>query len=82
MQGARLQAANLQGARLQAAVLSGVQLQGAECDAGTVWPDGFDWKAAGILLLEAEVIPERSKDSRGRRPAGRLPTNQPPQQGS
>jgi hypothetical protein len=48
---ADLQEANLQGARLQGAFLSGVQLQGAECDAGTVWPDGFDWKAAGVLLL-------------------------------
>ena len=45
---ARLQGANLQGANLQGANLNGVQLKGANCDAETVWPDGFDWRAAGV----------------------------------
>ena len=26
-----------------------VQLKGAVCDAKTIWPDGFDWKAAGVI---------------------------------
>ena len=47
---AKLQRANLQGANL-----NGVQLQGANCDADTVWPDRFDWRAAGVVL---EVVPE------------------------
>lgn len=53
---ADLQRADLRGANLQRADLDGVQLQEAKCDADTVWPDGLDWKAAG-------VISERSSDS-------------------
>jgi hypothetical protein len=45
---ADLQRANLQGADLRRAFLSGAMLGEAECSAGTVWPDGFDWKAAGV----------------------------------
>ena len=55
--GANLQWANvrevcLQGAHLRGANLDGVQLQSATCDVDTVWPDGFDWKAAGVILRE------------------------------
>lgn len=55
LKGASLSETNLRGARfvmaqLQNANLDGAQLQGAECDARTVWPAGFDWKAAGVLL--------------------------------
>jgi hypothetical protein len=28
------------------------QLQGARSNAKTVWPEGFDWKAAGVELQE------------------------------
>jgi uncharacterized protein YjbI with pentapeptide repeats len=45
---AELQGAWLGGAQLQGADLTDAQLQGAQCNAETVWPDGFDWKAAGV----------------------------------
>jgi hypothetical protein len=32
--------------------LSGAQLQGARSNAKTVWPEGFDKKAAGVEPLE------------------------------
>jgi hypothetical protein len=50
--GARLQGANLRAARLQRVNLSHAQLQGARSNAKTVWPEGFDWRAAGVELLE------------------------------
>jgi hypothetical protein len=57
LQGARLLGARLQGANLRAAQLHGVnpdhaQLQGARSNAKTVWPDGFDWNAAGVQPQE------------------------------
>jgi pentapeptide repeat protein len=53
LEGAQLKGANLEGAQLwgtnlQRANLDGAQLQGATYDADTVWPDGFNWEAAGI----------------------------------
>jgi hypothetical protein len=48
----QLQGAILHGVQLQGADFDDVQLQGAECDARTVWPDGFDWRAAGVTLRE------------------------------
>jgi uncharacterized protein YjbI with pentapeptide repeats len=48
LQDAELQGARLGGAQLQEADLTGAQLQGARCNAETVWPIGFDWKAAGV----------------------------------
>ena len=50
--GTRLQGANLRAARLQRADLSHAQLQGARSNAKTVWPDEFDWMAAGVELQE------------------------------
>jgi hypothetical protein len=50
--GARLQGANLRGAQLQRVNLDHAQLQGARSNAKTVWPDGFDWRAAGVKQLE------------------------------
>jgi hypothetical protein len=47
--GAQLQGAGLHGAQLQEADLTGAQLHGAQCSAETVWPDGFDWEAAGVI---------------------------------
>jgi hypothetical protein len=57
LQGARLLGAQLQGPNLRAAQLQRVnlfhaQLQGARSNAKTVWPEGFDWKAAGVELQE------------------------------
>jgi membrane protein implicated in regulation of membrane protease activity len=54
LEGADLKKANLEGAqlwgtKLSGANLDGAQLQGATYDADTVWPAGFDWKAAGVL---------------------------------
>jgi hypothetical protein len=45
---ANLSEANLRGANLQGTFLDRVHLGGAQCSAATVWPDGFDWKAAGV----------------------------------
>jgi Pentapeptide repeats (8 copies) len=50
--GAVLQGAKLHGADLQGAKLHGADLHGAKYDDRTVWPDGFDWKAAEVGLLE------------------------------
>jgi hypothetical protein len=50
--GTRLQGANLRAARLQRVDLSHAQLQGARSNAKTVWPDEFDWMAAGVELQE------------------------------
>jgi hypothetical protein len=52
LQGANLCEAVLKGANLAGAILDGVRLEGAWGDADTVWPDGFDWRAAGVLLVE------------------------------
>jgi uncharacterized protein YjbI with pentapeptide repeats len=49
---ARLGHTDLEGANLQHAELEGANLQAAKCDADTVWPDGFDWKAAGVTLQD------------------------------
>jgi Pentapeptide repeats (8 copies) len=49
---ANLESAQLWGTKLQGANLDGAQLQGATYDADTVWPDEFDWKAAGVILQE------------------------------
>jgi hypothetical protein len=50
--GARLQGANVRAAQLQSVNMRHAQLQGARSNAKTVWPEGFDWKAAGVELLE------------------------------
>jgi uncharacterized protein YjbI with pentapeptide repeats len=49
---ADLEEANLEEANLWEAILLRVNLKGAKCTADTVWPDGFDWKAAGVILRE------------------------------
>ncbi len=50
--GARLQGANLRAAPLLRANLSDARLYGARSNAKTVWPEEFDWKAAGVELVE------------------------------
>jgi uncharacterized protein YjbI with pentapeptide repeats len=51
LRNAQLQEANLNGAQLQKAQLVDAQLEGAQATSKTVWPDGFDWKAAGVRRL-------------------------------
>jgi uncharacterized protein YjbI with pentapeptide repeats len=48
---AHLEAANFLNAQLQKAVFFEAELKGALCDRWTTWPDGFDWKSAGVELL-------------------------------
>lgn len=50
LEGAELQGADLHEARLQGASLSGAELKGARCNSATIWPAGFDWKAAGVVF--------------------------------
>lgn len=45
---ARLDGADLRGATLRDADLAGARLHGAVCDETTVWPDRYDWRAAGV----------------------------------
>jgi uncharacterized protein YjbI with pentapeptide repeats len=62
LRGARLDDANLWSARLAGADIRGasligttmvqVDLGGAGADGGTVWPHGFDWRQAGVVLDE------------------------------
>ena len=47
---ARLTGVNLVGARLTGANLTGVNLEGATANEGTVWPEGFDPVAAGVIF--------------------------------
>jgi uncharacterized protein YjbI with pentapeptide repeats len=49
---ADLRRADLRRADLWEAFLKGAMLGEAKCSAATVWPDGFDWKAAGVMLRE------------------------------
>jgi uncharacterized protein YjbI with pentapeptide repeats len=46
--GADLLGANLRGANLRGANLRGAKLGGATADQSTIWPDGFDWRGAGV----------------------------------
>jgi hypothetical protein len=50
---AKLRNADLRGADLTDAVLEGAELEGAKYDTSTVWPQGFDKKAAGVVLAAA-----------------------------
>jgi membrane protein implicated in regulation of membrane protease activity len=50
--GAQLQGANIRAAQLQRVDLRHAQLHGARANARTTWPNGFDWKAAGVEPLE------------------------------
>ena len=49
---ANLQGADLGGAKLEGADLRGAKLQGAKYDADTIWPDGFDRIATGVILID------------------------------
>jgi Pentapeptide repeats (8 copies) len=47
---AYLEGALLHGAHLKGADLNGAQLNGAKATKDTVWPTGFDWRAAGVTI--------------------------------
>jgi uncharacterized protein YjbI with pentapeptide repeats len=51
LRGAHLEQANLRGAQLEGADLGGAQLKGATASNDTVWPKGFDWRAAGVTFI-------------------------------
>jgi uncharacterized protein YjbI with pentapeptide repeats len=51
LQGAMLKWAKLQGAKLQGANLQGAMLKWSHADANTIWPEGFDPKAAGVKFV-------------------------------
>ncbi|MEV3991079.1 pentapeptide repeat-containing protein [Streptomyces sp. NPDC049837] len=48
LQGANLRNAYLVGADLSGAHVEGADLRGAVADRATLWPDGFDWRRAGV----------------------------------
>jgi len=52
LDGSHLEGAYLGGAHLDGATLDGAQLEGAVADDHTAWPDGFDWRAAGVATAK------------------------------
>jgi len=59
--GADLSHAILWGTDLRGARLTGARLQGAEADAKTKWPDGFDFAAHGVILTKQDATHERRR---------------------
>jgi Pentapeptide repeats (8 copies) len=51
LSGAHLEQAILGDAHLEQANLRGAHLKGTLADAATTWPEGFDWRAAGVVVL-------------------------------
>jgi uncharacterized protein YjbI with pentapeptide repeats len=49
---ANLASADLRGANLAGSTLVQADLAGARADGGTVWPDGFDWQGARVIVDE------------------------------
>jgi uncharacterized protein YjbI with pentapeptide repeats len=49
---AKLLGANLRGADLSRGMLVEVDLDHATADRHTVWPSGFDWRSAGVTVVE------------------------------
>ena len=62
--GTNLEESLLCGAQLQGADLAGANLAGARATVATAWPDGFDWRAAGVRLVGSCVGPSRAQPSR------------------
>jgi hypothetical protein len=55
---AHLEGANLTGTDLEKAKdLRSAHLEGARATDTTRWPDGFDWRAAGVILVDKEGNP-------------------------
>ena len=61
-----LSRADLRGANLRAVTLSasGPRLTGALYDDDTAFPDGFDPRAAGMILKEADKADETKEDKK------------------
>jgi uncharacterized protein YjbI with pentapeptide repeats len=51
-----LENADLRSSYLRRAELTGISLRGARANAFTEWPDGFDWRKAGIVMDEPEPL--------------------------
>jgi Pentapeptide repeats (8 copies) len=51
LRGARLEGADLRGASFSEADLTAVSFKGARANSKTIWPEGFDPTAAGVLIL-------------------------------
>jgi uncharacterized protein YjbI with pentapeptide repeats len=49
LDGANLAGADLRGAHLERAKLGDTRMEGAVADKRTAWPEGFRWRAAGII---------------------------------
>jgi hypothetical protein len=55
LQYAHLEEADLCGVHLEGADLRGVHLEEAEADERTSWPAGFDWRAAGVIMVDEDA---------------------------
>ena len=47
-----LRRANLCGANLHGAHLDGAKLENAQADRETIWPEGFDPRRVGVVLID------------------------------
>jgi uncharacterized protein YjbI with pentapeptide repeats len=72
--GAILRNADLRWADLYGAQLDGADFMGARANGATRWPNGFDWRAAGVVIEQGELAPESSVDRQSESAAG-LPTS-------
>jgi hypothetical protein len=63
LEGADLTDAHLPTAQLQGADLTGALLQGAHADARTSWPQGFNWRAAGVELTDRRADAQNGPES-------------------
>jgi hypothetical protein len=52
---AHLKGAILHGANLEQADLRGANLEGALANRWTTWPAGFDWRAAGVIVVDEDA---------------------------
>jgi Pentapeptide repeats (8 copies) len=50
LHGIHLEGAYLSGAHLEGIGLDSAYLEGAKADKNTSWPEGFDWRAAGVTI--------------------------------
>jgi len=53
--GAHLEGAILHGAHLEGADLRDTHLERAFADKSTGWPEGFDWRAAGVVAMDGDA---------------------------
>ena len=63
LSGARLQLADLRGADLTGTNLVAATLTDAVADSATVWPDGFDVAASGVVMARDDAPPIRPQSS-------------------